>query len=668
MAYDADRAAPATASVQVYNPWGYNVTPNAYHVSPFPSTVSTVLSNADLLPVYHTPTVPNWVSSHFAKLGTAKATASAANTSVAAQMEAYSSAPITGKAFFAITPGKTIAISNNNTSSSVSVQDDRVGIYELSGNELSAAGNTLMVFVGQKAGQTTQLTKTQLDQFRDAIVAATDAAQLRTAVSTAQASAEVRFGIKLPDTTAVDIAGDATPEKGIIVGLGAPTSSTGTTLTFGLAKDSGEVSQAKVANGAALQLRNTPLAAEERIVSIDSDTNTVLFVDGKDGHWQVGEKGKPADTYIYLTIDGSSTSGASPIRLNDDSLEVTALHARAIGGAATGWVAADLDGFEVTVQSNEFEDQFYTLYFNATGQLVGSEYLSDEELIDVEQEADIDINDNGGLGDVDFFLAEGLEGAPDLYVNAANDLVLISQASTPIVRTPLTADGQPVSYWDLDEGDRIALVVPDSSAAAGVKQYLLVVEFVDGGLGTVRVLPDGALELDGDGEVVVNLLDENEIAAISERAGIDVTGDGEVDDLSEVVGDAGDNIFDMHERSGDLLFVDTPGDDIYSAGSGDDVLLGLLPDDSEFAARGDNRFIGGEGDDLYAGFTTGDAFFGGPGSDTAIVDRIDQLHLETRHPAASRHREGARSNCDVRLCHGGQGVRRSGATVERRDA
>ena len=260
------------------------------------------------------------------------------------------------------------------------------------------------------------------------------------------------------------------------------------------------------------------------------------------------------------------------------------------------------------------------MYFNATGQLVGSEYLSDEELIDVEQEADIDINDNGGLGDVDFFLAEGLEGAPDLYVNAANDLVLISQASTPIVRTPLTADGQPVSYWDLDEGDRIALVVPDSSAAAGVKQYLLVVEFVDGGLGTVRVLPDGALELDGDGEVVVNLLDENEIAAISERAGIDVTGDGEVDDLSEVVGDAGDNIFDMHERSGDLLFVDTPGDDIYLAGSGDDVLLGLLPDDSEFAARGDNRFIGGEGDDLYAGFTTGDAFFGGPGSDTAIVD------------------------------------------------
>jgi Ca2+-binding RTX toxin-like protein len=180
----------------------------------------------------------------------------------------------------------------------------------------------------------------------------------------------------------------------------------------------------------------------------------------------------------------------------------------------------------------------------------------------------------------------------------------------------------PVSYWDLEEDTLITLVLPDKDAPAGVNQYLLVIQLGDSGVGTVRVLADGALELDTDGEVVVRMLDENESAALSERIGIDVTGEGDIELVNEVIGDSGDNVFDMHQRSGDLLFVDTAGDDVYLSGDGDDVLLGVLPGDSDFAVRGDNRFLGGDGNDLYAGFTVGDMFYGGPGSDLAIIDGL----------------------------------------------
>ncbi len=620
MAYDANRSLDSNTDVKVYNPWG--VSASGYHISPFDSTLSNLLTDPGFLPLFHTPTAPKWVSDYFGKVGAAKAVSSApSNSSAAAQLEAYSSGSLAGKSFLTLPTGKSLAVSNNNTPAAQSVQDDRSGLFDLTGNELLGGTNVLTVFVGAKPGQTPALTATELAGLKDAIVAASNATAFRTAVNTAMQTADVRFGIQFAATAQADIAGDAALEKGIVVGLSYPTTSSGDTVTFGVARETGEVAQAKVATGAAPQVRNTPIAAEERIVSIDGDTNTVLYVDGKEGHWQVGEKGKAVTSFIYLTIDGSAVGGTGAVRLNDDTLEVTALHARAIGGAPSGWVAADLDGFEVTVRANEFEDQFYTLYFDATGQLVSAEYLSDEELIDVEQEADIDVNDNGGLGDVDFFVAEGFEGAPDLYVNAANDLVLIDPAN-PSARTPITAGQTPVSYWDLDEDTLITLVLPDKDAPAGVKQYLLVVQLGDSGVATVRVLADGILELDTDGEVVVRMLDENESAALSERIGIDVTGEGDIELVNEVIGDSGDNIFDMHQRSGDLLFVDTAGDDVYLSGDGDDVLLGVLPGDADFAVRGDNRFLGGDGDDLYAGFTVGDMFYGGPGSDLAIIDGL----------------------------------------------
>jgi uncharacterized repeat protein (TIGR02059 family) len=371
----------------------------------------------------------------------------------------------------------------------------------------------------------------------------------------------------------------------------------------------------------AAKVRNSPMSAEGYAISVDDASDTILYVDGLGSHWHIGEAGKVDERSDYLPLYfAADGDGIANDPINNDSFEVSALHARTIREGDTS-IGADTR-YEVIAQSNEFPDVFFSLRFNAARQLVSSDYLDDTELLATENLISYDLNDNGGVGDFESFLAEGMLGAPDLYLNSANDMVLVGGSS----RINLMFGTSPLSWWDIEEDGEVLAVIPDPDGPSG--QYLLVLALDGEGLYAATVEANGALRL-RDGAFELTELSDQQVSILEDDLGFSLDDDGGVDLLTEVKGDADDNFFNLEDRGGDILFVDTPGDDIYIAGEGDDTLLGMLDSETGSVARGGNIFAGGVGDDFFVGIGFGnpgagglsDQFFGGAGTDVALLQR-----------------------------------------------
>jgi len=624
IAYDDARTIPNNATANIYNPWGPS---GPSWLSPFASNLNDLYNNQSTLLAFHSPTIPTWSTDGW-KLNAAKKAASAAPVPVASQLREASSSSNSNASpnatvgelsssatFLSIGPGVASAFSDNGTANTA---DDRQGVYTLSATQQG----TRIVYLEK----TSQSGGADLIALKGAITGATSAQQFHVAVQNALSSnVEVRFGLKLPG--AADITGDTRPETGVTVALKYPFAvgslpANTAMITLAPLKDVGEIESAKSANGAAVGVRDTMLSSVGHAVSFDAATGAVLYLDPK-GHWMAGQTGKPvfsagggySEFYKYLTYDANGES--TPDKINNDSLEVSAQHIQSI------IVDNLVVGYELLVKSNENPDDFFVLYFDGSGALVSSEYLSDTEILEAEVEYGFDVNDNGSVAFLegenfvsqDVFLAEGTGGAPDLYADAYGDLVLVGSNGSKL---PIKYQSVPLNTYDFDEEIELSAVMVDSS---NPQQLLVFILGADDELAAVKVGASSGEIVLVNGEIDFVAITPAMEAELERLSGIDLGRDGDTAALSPLItGDASDNFFDTAGDGTSDRFKDSSGDDIYFAGEGDDLLLGILFEERNFGSRGANTFFGGEGNDRMAGLGDGDVFFGGTGHDAVWIN------------------------------------------------
>ena len=418
----------------------------------------------------------------------------------------------------------------------------------------------------------------------------------------------MHFGLQLSGS--VDITGDSQTETGVTVALGYPATTPSATITLTPVKGIGEIAAANNPAGGAGDIKNTMLTTVGHAISFDDETQAVLYADSK-GFWKAGNFGDPVNTYLFLTWDHDENPATPTEKINNDTFEVTAIHLQAIKEGAV------VQGYELVAEANENPDDIFVLYFNANGELVSSEYLSEQEALLAEDEYDFDVNSSGALGAVDTFLAEGARldnrDAPDLYADEFGDLVLVF-ANAPQIK--VTLDGEAVNLYDFEDGIEPVIVVPGPSS----NTYLVYFQFSDDDVAAVTVSATGAIATT-DGEIVFTELTAAIEALIERSTGIDVARDGDTAALSPLItGDAGDNTFDSRGDGTHDRYKDSTGDDTYFGGEGDDLLMGILAGEANFASRGSNVFYGGEGNDRYAGMADGDIFLAGSGSDAVWIN------------------------------------------------
>jgi len=609
MAYDSDRVASANDTTLVFNPWGKD-SAESNHVSPFSATISGMLADPNLMLVYHsTQPAPAWVSNYFAQNATAaKSLSPGVITSEGLLAQTTLSDSIKNKSFLTVPIGVSAAVSTNDTSTPA---DDRSGLYKILGSELNVGANDLKVFLNPKPSAALSNGSTLLAS----ITGATDAGAFLSAVQTASATADVRFGLVLGSDT--DIAGTDALEKGVVVWLAPSTTSTGSTVTFGTAKGVGEVAQAKAASSMSAMVRNTVLSPEESVISVDADTDTVLLVDGREGFWRVGKEGTAQSGFINLTYDKKESDGTiTSVAINNDTLEVTALHARAIGT----W-SSTVTGFEVTGRANDFEDEYFTLSFDSNGKLVNSEELTDSELTAYESEADVDINDNGGIGESNILLVEGSAGAPDIYVNGANDLVLVSGTNSHI---PVTLAGGAVSYNDISDRGEILAITPKTGVANGFTMYL---QTPDGSVVSIEII-SGAIQVNS-GNPVISVLSDTDVERLSSELGINLTGDGDLASVSKT----------SYGTAGGYLLAGGEGDGFLQGESGPDLLIGGPGADYHQGGAGADKFLFNQGDSPTASALTSPTIGLANGfdwvKDFALGDSILLPGLSRQEPVAN---------------------------------
>jgi Ca2+-binding RTX toxin-like protein len=85
-----------------------------------------------------------------------------------------------------------------------------------------------------------------------------------------------------------------------------------------------------------------------------------------------------------------------------------------------------------------------------------------------------------------------------------------------------------------------------------------------------------------------------------------------------ITGNADDNTFDSRGDGTSDRYKDSTGDDTYLGGEGDDLLIGILSGETNFASRGVNVFYGDDGNDRFAGMGDGDIFLAGAGDKDSV--------------------------------------------------
>lgn len=600
--FDPVRTNTTNTNITIYNPWGPS---GSSHVSPFEDNLATMKTNAKLSLAFRVPTVPDWVTQYFESASSQKAAAAKPVSSASVLQSTQISGPL-AQSFLKIGAGVSTAYADNGTANNTA--DDREGVFKLTGNETG-----VKVFLTPKPG-----VSADLSVHLQAISSATVDTFLA-AVNAAKAVSNVKFVFQ--PSGAVDITGDPKAELGVSVALGLPSGATSGKIVLTPVKEAGEVGSAKIEDGIAAAVVNTKQFPEAHSINIDTTTGAVMFMDS-DGYWQVGKFGELKSSYVPLTynVDGTVT------KVNHDTFEASAKGAQFIFDSDGTTVL----GFEVIAASNENPDDLFVLYFDSTGQLAGSEYLSPEEELEAEGEYLFDVNDSGALGNEPFFLAEGIAGAPDLYADPYGDLVLLTGQSNgsptylPITIALAVKEGgpledYPINLYDFDEGIEFTAVVKAPDSTDGPK-YLLYVQFGDDVVATVTVQKTGAILLDTNGEILVGApLTPQQEAELEKASGIDLGRDGDTTAESPLItGNAEDNTFDSRGDGTNDRYKDSTGDDTYLGGEGDDLLIGILSGEANFASRGVNVFYGDDGNDRFAGMSDGDIFLAGAGDKDSV--------------------------------------------------
>jgi VCBS repeat-containing protein len=604
--FDPVRTNATNTNITIYNPWGPT---GPSHVSPFEDNLGTIKNNAKLSLAFRVPTVPDWVTKYFDSASSQKA-AAAKPVSSASVLQSTETSGSLLQSFLKIGAGVSTAYADNGTENDTA--DDRQGVFKLTGNETG-----VKVFLTPKPG-----VSADLSVHLQAISSATVDTFLA-AVNAAKAVSNVKFVFQ--PSGAVDITGDPEAELGVSVALGLPSGATSGNIVFTPVKEAGEVGSAKVDDGFATEVVNTKQFPEAHSINIDTTTGAVMFMDSE-GYWQVGKFGELKSSYVPLThnVDGTVT------KVNHDTFEASAKAAQFIFDSDGTTVL----GFEVIAASNENPDDLFVLYFDSTGQLAGSEYLSPEEELEAEGEYLFDANESGSLGNEPFFLAEGIAGAPDLYADPYGDLVLLTGHSNGSpVYLPITialvidagepAETYPINLYDFEDGIEFTAVVKAPDSTTSDPKYLLYLQFGDDDVATVTVQKTGAILLDSEGEVLVGApLTPQQEAELEKASGIDLGRDGDTAAESPLItGNAEDNTFDSRGDGTSDRYKDSTGDDTYLGGEGDDLLIGILSGEANFASRGVNVFYGDDGNDRFAGMGDGDIFLAGPGDkDSVWVD------------------------------------------------
>ena len=601
--FDPVRTNATNTNITIYNPWGPT---GPSHVSPFEDNLATMKTNAKLSLAFRVPTVPDWVTKYFDSASSQKA-AAAKPVSSASVLQSTETSGSLAQSFLKIGAGVSTAYADNGTANDTA--DDRQGVFKLTGNETG-----VKVFLTPTPG-----VSADLSVHLQAISSATVDTFLA-AVNAAKAVSNVKFVFQ--PSGAVDITGDPEAELGVSVALGLPSGATSGNIVFTPVKEAGEVGSAKVDDGFATAVVNTKQFPEAHSINIDTTTGAVMFMDSE-GYWQVGKFGELKSSYVPLThnVDGTVT------KVNHDTFEASAKAAQFIFDSDGTTVL----GFEVIAASNENPDDLFVLYFDSTGQLAGSEYLSPEEELEAEGEYLFDANESGALGEEPFFLAEGIAGAPDLYADPYGDLVLLTGQSNgkptylPITIALVFEEGDepetyPINLYDFEDGIEFTAVVKAPDSTDSNPKYLLYVQFGDDEVATVTVQKTGAILLDTNGDIVVGApLSAEQEAELEKASGIDLGRDGDTAAQSPLVtGNAEDNTFDSRGDGTSDRYKDSTGDDTYLGGEGDDLLIGILSGETNFASRGVNVFYGDDGNDRFAGMGDGDIFLAGAGDKDSV--------------------------------------------------
>lgn len=220
--------------------------------------------------------------------------------------------------------------------------------------------------------------------------------------------------------------------------------------------------------------------------------SAVLYI-GTDGTWSVGQVGQRVSEYQKVKFNGQTN-------IHDDTFEVTALTAEAREGG----------GYVLYLQSNAQPDQFLEVEVDAQGQITGGKALTQAEMFAAEVKYGVDLNGNGGLGDV-MVLVDA--GSVSVYIDGAG-AYQIQQADGGF--RPLTFGGQAVTLAMLD-GYEVETVA--AASGGGYQIY-------------VRDLEDNVFELDTDDAGAVNaqsiqLLGSAQLTQLEAQTGQDLNARGD---------------------------------------------------------------------------------------------------------------------------------------------
>ena len=228
---------------------------------------------------------------------------------------------------------------------------------------------------------------------------------------------------------------------------------------------------------------DTPFVVEPYARSMGS---AILFIDAK-GCWNVGQFGQPVSSYKQVTSDGKP--------VNDDTLELTALT-----------VETDGVGFVIYAQSNQDLAKFSEIKLSAGLQVQTTRALSQQELYAAETRYQVDLNENGGIGD-QLVLVD--DGQNDLYVDGSGAYVIKTAKGTLI---PLSFNGEPITIYTLEDYEFEEIFIEDDGSIT------IYAQDADQEIVKLKSSPSGATSS------APQPVSAEELAAREANAGIDLNG------------------------------------------------------------------------------------------------------------------------------------------------
>ena len=214
--------------------------------------------------------------------------------------------------------------------------------------------------------------------------------------------------------------------------------------------------------------------------------SAVLYIDAK-GYWNVGRFGEPITSYKQVTADGKP--------VNDDSFELTAVT-----------VEIDGTGYVIYAQSNQDQTKFSEIKLNDGLQVESTKSLSQEAFYAAETRYQVDINENGGIGDQLVLIDDGQS---DLFVDGSG-AYLIKTANGKLI--PLTFNGEPITIYTLEDYEFEEIFIEDDGSIT------IYAQDADQEIVKLKSSPTGATSS------TPQPVSTEEIAAREASSGVDING------------------------------------------------------------------------------------------------------------------------------------------------